>query len=145
MVLAWLPNACVESGATLSLCGAAQPGAPVCDLCYDATRDTRALCDALLSPVRLPPQLLECDSEIKKFKRKTAAMSARALRTKMRAGGSRVVVECVRRKRRDSLAVRRSTLARRESFTDGGDAMLDKVTSPSHAHATPNICRLRQI
>jgi hypothetical protein len=85
------------------------------------------------------------DSEIKKLKRKAAAMSARALSTKMRADGSRSVVECVHRKRRDSLAMRRSTLARRESFTDGGDAMLDKVTSPSHAHATPNICRLRQI
>ena len=137
--------ALVNSSEACALEPYVQPGAPVCESCYDATRDTRALCDALLSPVRLPPQLLECDSEIKKLKRKAAAMSARALSTKMRADGSRSVVECVRQKRRDSLAVRRSTLARRESFTDGGDAMLDKVTSPSHAHATPNICRLRQI
>ena len=121
-----------------------QPGALVCQSCYDVALDTRAVCDAL-SPFRLPPPLLEMDSEIKKLKRKVAAMSARALSTKMRADGSRSVVECVRRKRRDSLAVRRSTLSRRESFTGGGDAMLDKVTSPSHAHATPNICRLRQI
>ena len=131
--------ALVNSSEACALEPYVQPGAPVCELCYDATRDTRALCDALLSPVRLPPQLLECDSEIKKLKRKAAAMSARALSTKMRADGSRVVVECVRRKRRDSLAVRRSTLARRESFTDGGDAMLDKVTSPSHMRTPPQI------
>ena len=121
-----------------------QPGAHICRPCYDSTLDARAVCDAL-SPVSLPPQLLECDSEIKKLKRKAAAMSARALSTKMRADGSGSVVERVRQKRRDSLAERRRTLARRESFAEGGGAMLDEVTSPSHVHATQNVCWLQRI
>jgi len=119
-------------------------GAYICKSCYDSTVDARTVCDAL-SPVRLPPQLLECDSEIKKLKRKAAAMSARALSTKMRADGSGSVVERVRQKRRDSLAERRRTLARRESFAEGGGAMLDEVTSPSHVHATQNVCWLQRI
>ena len=118
------------------------PDAYICQSCFDCTLDARAVCDAL-SPVRLPPALLECDSEVKKLKRKAAAMSARALSTKMRADGA--TLERVRQKRRDSLAERRRTLARRESFAEGGDAMLDKATSPPHAHATQNMCRLRQI